>query len=247
MAALPPAIFFINGDAISYPTDTNFIGADLTQVGSSVGPDTLTELYNQLFINDVISKAEFDYRVQVEPAYPRIIHLQGLRVLVVCPDYYDVCNKHLADVIMYFHQGMIDVEYNRLAWPIWGSPCTPRCCGDGYGHHHEPDRPGPPGRSWDAQRINMYELIRAGRKERDGGCCEVEIPWNTFRCDQCDYPFFCDRCHTFSGMKVCAHCRGPCGCGCGTVLIDQQGVRSNVIHAPNCDNEYHNKDFIYRK
>lgn len=248
MTTLPPAIFFVNGDAISYPTDgVYFIGSQPTVVGSSGGFDTLTNLYNQLFINDVISKAEFDTRIAVEPAYPRIVHLRGLRVLVVVPDYYFVCNREYADVIMFYHQGMIDVECNRLAWPIHGSPCNSSCSGDGYNHHHREDGcVGPPGQCYDAQRINMYELIRAGRKERGGGC-EVDIPWDAFRCDACDYPFFCDRCHTFSGMKVCGHCRGPCGCGCGTALIDNQGISSSVIHAPNCDNEYHNTKFIYRK
>ena len=250
MSALPPAIFFINGNDISYPTATHFIGADLTQVGSSVGPDTLTQLYTQLFINEIVTKQEFDARIRVDPSYPRIVHLRGLRVLVIVPAYYDHHNREYADVVMFFHQGMIDVECNRLAWPIYGSPCTNSCDGyrDGYGrHHHDPGRLGPPGQCYDAQRINMYELIRAGRKERHGGGCEVEIPWFAFRCDQCDYPFFCDRCHTFSGMRKCNSCLGPCGCGCGTVLTDNQGIEESVIHAPNCDNEYHNPDFIFRK
>jgi hypothetical protein len=243
MSALPPAIFFVNGD-ITYPPTMSFIGDTLPHVGSSAGPDTYTQLVTQLFIDDTMTKIEFDARVAIDPSYPVVIHLRGMRILVIVPEYYDELNRHLADVVMFFHQGMIDVESNRLAWPLYGTPCSSSCEGDGYGHKHHPEAGlGPPARCYDAQRINMYELIRAGRKH--GNC--AEIPWNAFRCDQCDYPFFCDRCHTFSGMKICGSCKCDCICGCGGSLIDNQGIKVGIVHAPNCDNEYHNRNFINRK
>lgn len=248
MSSLLPGIFFVNGD-ISYPPVTTFIGNTLTQVGSSAGPSTLTALVTQLFIDDVMTKKEFDARIVVDSNYPLIIHLRGFRILVIVPQYYDETNRHFADVVMFLHQGMVDVECNRLAWPIYGTPCSSSCDkdndNDGYGYHKHKAGLGPPGQCYDLQRINMYELIRAGKKEHGHGC--VEVPWFAFRCDWCDYPFFCDRCHTFSGIRKCGSCKCDCMCGCGTSLIDNQGIKSSSIHAPNCDNIFHNKNFINRK
>jgi hypothetical protein len=246
MSALPPGIFFVNGD-ISYPPTKTFIGDTLTQIGSSAGPDSLTTLVTQLFIDDVMTKEEFDARMAADPNYSLIVHLRGFRILVIVPQYYDQVNRQYADVVMFLHQGLVDVESNQFAWPIFGTPCSSCCSGDGYGHTHIPGvATGPPGQCYDLQRINMYDLLRAGKGEFSGsGCCAV-VPWFAFTCNQCSYPFFCDMCHTFSGMKVCQSCLGPCGCGCGTILVDQQGIVESPIYAPNCDNEFHNPDFIFR-
>lgn len=218
MSALPPGIFFVNGD-ISLPPTTSFTGETFATVGSSVGPSTLTNLTTQLFINEWMYKSEFDARVESDPDYPLIVHLQGLRILVVVPSYHDKHNREYADAVMFFHQGMVDVEKNYF---------------------------GPEGKCYDAQRVNMYEILRAAKD----GCHDgvAELPWFAGpRCDSCYYPFFCDRCHTFSGMKKCNACGCDCGCGCGTSLIDNQGIKVGIIYAPNCDNEYHNPDFIRRK
>ena len=267
MTSLPPCLFFINQD-ISFPLDHKpFIGSIITRPGSSAGPSTLTQLVSQLFINDVMTEEEFDSRIVADPNYPLIVRLQGLRILVIVPSY--ICDgylnltfdhyrhfdgyhrhRHEADVIMFFHQGMIDVECNRLAWPKYGSPCNSSCDNfdDGYGrHHHRRDvRIGPPGQCYDAQRINMYELIRAGKKESHG-CCDIQIPWDAFRCNECSWPFWCDKCHSSSGMRICRGCCGECRCGCGTSLIDNQGIRSSPVHLPNFDAEVRNPAFIYRK
>jgi len=72
MSSLPPAIFFINGD-ISYPPAPPFgIGVD-----PKAPTNTLTILQTQLYINDTMTKAEFDARVDADPNYPTIVHLQG--------------------------------------------------------------------------------------------------------------------------------------------------------------------------
>lgn len=214
MASLPPAIFFINGD-ITYPPSPPFFPG-------TTPSSELQTLQRQLFIDDTMTKDEFDLRVAADPNYPLIVHLQMLRILVIVPKYNDgyhymaVPNIQFADVVLFLHQGLADVEINHL---------------------------GPPGQSYDIQRMTMYSLLRAA-----GSPNVVILPFTALpTCSQCDFPFFCDRCHTFSGMKVCPACKNGCGCGCGTVLVDNQGLKDGIIHAPNCDNEFHNPDFINRK
>ncbi len=217
MAALPPAIFFINGDINYPPNPPAFPGVDI-----NAPTNTYKILTTQLFINDAMTKAEFDARVAADPNYPTIVHLQGLRILVIVPQYNDgyhymaVPNIEYADVVMFLHQGLADIEKNRF---------------------------GPPFQSFEIQRINMYQLLRAV-----GSSNVVILPFGCIpRCGECRYPFYCDCCHTFSGIRTCGGCGGSCKCGCSCGLIDNQGIKQSIIHAPNCDNEYHNEDFINRK
>jgi hypothetical protein len=217
MSSLPSAIFFINGD-ISYPPKPPFFpGTD-----PKAPTNTLTILQTQLFIDDTMTKAEFDARVAADPNYPTIIHLQNLRILVIVPLYNDgytymnLPNMQFADVVMFLHQGLADVEFNRF---------------------------GPPCQNYEVQRMNMYALLRAAQSPN-----VVILPFNALpHCNSCNYPFFCDRCHTFSGIRICNSCGCGCQCGCTSGLVDNQGRRIGIIHAPNCDNEYHNPDFINRK
>lgn len=224
MSSLPPAIFFINGD-ITYPSTSKVVFP-----GTNPKASELTTLQTQLFIDDTMTKAEFDARVAVDPNYPTIVHLQGLRILVIVPSYQDgyatypphfnphinIPNMQYADVVIFLHQGLADVEFNRF---------------------------GPPCHSFEIQRLTMYELLRAVNSPD-----VVILPFSALpHCNSCNYPFFCDRCHTFSGIRICNSCGCGCQCGCGTGLIDNQGIKQGIIHAPNCDNEYHNPDFINRK
>jgi len=217
MSALPPAIFFINGDINYPPTPPYFPGTD-----PNAPTNTYTILKNQLFINDTMTKEEFDARVEADPNYPTIVHLQGLRILVIVPKYNDgynymaVPNIEHADVVMFLHQGLADIEKNNF---------------------------GPPFQDFEIQRINMYQLLRAVNSPN-----VVILPFYTMpRCDTCRYPFFCDQCHTFSGIRTCGGCGCSCQCGCTCGLIDNQGIKKGIINAPNCDNEYYNVDFINRK
>jgi len=215
MSSLPPAIFFINGDISYPPTAPYFPGTDPT-----APTNTLTILQTQLYINDTMTKEEFDSRLEVDPNYATVVHLQGWRILVIVPAYNDgyhymaIPNIEYADVVMFLHQGLADIEFNRF---------------------------GPPCQSFEVQRLTMYELLRAV-----GSSSVVILPFQAYsRCKSCNYPFFCDSCHTFSGIRICNNC--GCGCQCGCGLIDNQGIRQGIIHAPNCDNEYNNVDFINRK
>jgi len=209
MSLPPPAIFFINGD-ITYPsTGPTFAGAD-----PSVSE--LTTLQHQLFIDDTITKTEFDARVAADPNYPTIVHLQNLRVLVILPSFLDGYNRQFADVVMFLHQGLADIEFNNF---------------------------GPPGQSYPIERLNPYSLLRAVNSPN-----VVILPFQALpSCDTCRYPYYCDSCHTFSGIRTCGTCGCGCKCGCDCGLIDNQGIRVNPVWAPNCDNEYNNPDFINRK
>lgn len=231
---LPPAIIFINHE-ISYPQSPPiFVGSMPNNVQSYASPSELTNLQTQLHINDTMSKEEFDARVKVDPNYPTIVHLQMYRILVILHSFHDGYNRQYADVVMFLKQGMADIEYNRF---------------------------GPPKHSYDIQRLTIYSLLRAADYEKHPGLGEVVVPWGfppemcgfegpDCRCNQCNYPFFCDCCHTFSGIRKCrkCDCECKCGCACGLyTLVDQQGIHSSPVHLPNCENEYHNPAFIHRK
>lgn len=236
MSSLPPGIFFVNGDISYTPTAPIFIGANPTDPSSNAGPSLLSVIQTQLYIDDTMTKKEFDARVVADPNYPTIVHLLNLRILVIVPLYnmdgyadgyidgyhhhhgrhIHISNIQYADVVMFVHQGLADIEKNRF---------------------------GPPGQNYDIQRMNMYAMLRAAHSHN-----VVTVPFFAGpKCNECDYPFFCDRCHTFSGIKVCRGCGCSCMCGCNTGLIDNQGRRSSIIHAPNCSNEYHNRNFLHRK
>ncbi len=220
MASLPSAIFFINGD-ITYPaapppTPDVFIGSEPNNPTSYIAEASeLTTLQIQLFIDDTMTKAEFDARIAVDPNYSTVVHLQRLRILVILPTFQDEVNRKFADVVMFLHQGQADIEMNRFGWPL---------------------------KSFNIQRLNMYELIRAAKCPG-----EITIPFDMCDqfCEKCNYPFYCDDCHTFSGIRTCGNCKCDCKCGCG--IIDNQGIKRSPVHLPNCENEYHNRDFINRK
>lgn len=221
MSSLPSAIFFINGD-ITYPQDPSLP----VFPGTDPKASELTTLQTQLFINDTMTKAEFDARVLADPNYPTIIHLRGLRILVIVPLYdqtndgyqahITTSNVDLADVVLFLHQGLADIEKNKF---------------------------GPPGQNYEIQRMNMYAILRAA-----GSSAVVTLPgFGRACCNSCDYPFYCDTCHTFSGIRTCGGCGCSSQCGCTTGLIDNQGIKQSSIYAPNCDNEAHNINFINRK
>jgi hypothetical protein len=226
MSGLPPAIFFINGD-ITYPAAAYYVGAQPNIPSSYIGLNSeLATLQTQLFIDDTMTKAEFDARVVADPNYPTIIHLRGLRILVILPTFQDGVNRELADVVMFLHQGQADVEYNR------------------FRHDDDDDDPNgfgsPPCHSFEIQRLTMYELLRSVESPN-----VVILPFGAMaHCNSCNYPYYCDRCHTFSGIRICGGCQDDCKCGCG--LIDNQGLVSSPVHLPNCDNEAHNEDFRNR-
>lgn len=177
---LPPAIIFVNADINNAIQNT---------------------LVTQLYIDEAMSFNEFNARVNVDPNYPTVIHLQYSRILVILPTFQDQTNRALADVVLFYNQGQVTVEKNNF---------------------------GPPGLSLPLQRVNVWELLRAVRSQY-----VIILPGcESRRCWSCEFPFRCDKCHTFSGIRTCTSCCGDC---------------ASTVHLPNCDNEYNNPDFINRK
>jgi len=110
--SLPAAIFFVNAD---------------------INEGIRNTLMNQLFIDETLTDVDFDARVQVEPEYPDLIHLNGIRIMVLRQNFRDLTNRNLADVVMFVKQGLAAIEKNNF---------------------------GPPGLTFPIDRINMYELLR---------------------------------------------------------------------------------------
>lgn len=109
--SLPSIIFFINAD---------------------ISPITQLTLKNQLMIDEIMSDTEFHARVSVDPNYPIVVHLNDLRILVICQNLRDLTNRDLADIVLFIKQGQATVLKNNL---------------------------GPPTISTSIERINIFNLI----------------------------------------------------------------------------------------
>ena len=156
---IPPAIVFINNDISMPPTVPipDVVGADPSlYIGAEPSTDELSKIQNQLKIDETITKQEFDARVAADPNYPRIVHLQGLRVLVILETFQDVNNRNLADVVLFVKQGIAAIQKNKFDHD---RDDHDRDC-DGCRQHREHNRNRPPTLSLDLQRLNIYELLR---------------------------------------------------------------------------------------
>jgi hypothetical protein len=148
----------------------------------------------QLYITETISGQEFDARVVADPNYPDIVHQQNLRILVVRDDFRDYTNRELADIAIFVKQGLIAIEKNKF---------------------------GPPNLTFQQDRVNIYELLRAVDSNQ-----VVILPTPPPRTI---YP--CD-------------CKLGYGLG-GIFAIELQS--SCLTICPNPDNERNNQAFINRK
>lgn len=273
MVSLPSAIIFVNGD-LTYnsepppnPPDLDvFIGSQPNLPQSDASASELANLQIQLFIDDTMTKEEFDKRMWVDPNYATIIHLRNIRILVILPSFHDHHNREFADVVIFLKLGLANIERNRLAWPGRGYPeerfeefpankflsNTYQC--DGYRRPY-PEYPrdarhgfavGPPGQCYDMQRITMYSLLNAAHHDGD---CRLPFGFGMRACEDCCFGFFCDRCHSSSGMKLCRTCGCDCKCGCDVDIgiYDNVGRRISPVHIRSCDTESNNPAFIYRK
>jgi hypothetical protein len=273
MVSLPSMICFVNGDLTYPPTPPPnppdldvFIGSQPNLPQSDASVSELTNLQIQLFINDTMTKEEFDKRMYVDKNYATILHLRNIRILVILPSFHDHYNREYADVVIFLKQGLANVERNRLAWPGRGCPedrfeefpankfLSSTYQPDGYRHCY-PSYPrdprngfavGPPGQCYDMQRLNMYELLRAGHHD---GECRLPFGFGEGKCGECGFGRWCDRCHSSSGQRLCYRCGCDCRCGCNVDigLYDNQGRRISPLELPNCDRESNNPAFIYRK
>lgn len=139
----PAAIIFIN-DSITtatlntLATDTGIQPNGL--VPNTPEPSTVQGIDVQLDITETMTFAEFNARVAADPNYPTNIHLNGLRILVILPDFQDTTNRHLADIVMFVKQGIASVEKCKF---------------------------GPPGFSIDVQRLNIWNLTHSLRPRNE--------------------------------------------------------------------------------
>ncbi|CAM6006088.1 unnamed protein product [Sphagnum balticum] len=114
--------------------------ANLNIVPNTPEPSTVQGIDVQLDITETITFAEFNARVAVDPNYPTNVHLNGLRILVILPDFQDTTNRNLADIVMFVKQGIASVESCRF---------------------------GPPGFSIDVQRLNIWNLTYSLRPRNE--------------------------------------------------------------------------------
>lgn len=135
---VPGAIIFVN-DSVNLattsvlPTDT---GVEPGGLVPNISTSVIQGIDTQLQINETISLAEFNARVAADPNYPRVVHLQRLRILVILADFQDVTNRHLADIVLFVKQGIASVEKCKF---------------------------GPPGFSVDVQRLNIFNLFYSAK------------------------------------------------------------------------------------
>lgn len=88
----PPFIIFSNTDIVQSIQDT---------------------LTRQLFLTEIINAPTFDARVIANPNYPSVVHSDGYRILVL-RDLSDHNNRQLADIVLFFKNGLAAVEINKF-------------------------------------------------------------------------------------------------------------------------------------
>lgn len=93
---LPAAIIFVNRD---------------------ISDEQKKHLATQLFINETMTKAEFDLRVSADPNYPTIIKGFKSRILVILDTFQDFKNRELADVVLFQKGGLAYIENKGYGSP----------------------------------------------------------------------------------------------------------------------------------
>lgn len=98
MAAIPPAILFVNND---------------------LSESAHAALVRQLFINQVLDGATFDSNVAIDPLWPDKIKQLNQRVMVVrtFADRFSVPTWTIPDVVIFVKQGLATVEVNKFGPP----------------------------------------------------------------------------------------------------------------------------------
>lgn len=91
--------------------------AAIIYINKEINNTTISNLTTQLHLTEVISAEEFNLRITAVPSYPEVIHFQNLRVLVIQDSIRDLYNRELADIVLFFHQGLVDVEKSNYGEP----------------------------------------------------------------------------------------------------------------------------------
>ena len=168
---LPGVVIFVN-DSVTL-SNLNTLATDTGIQPNALVPltppgSTIQGIDVQLQITETITKADFDARVLADPNYPKVVHLNRLRILVILPDFQDITNRNLADVVMFVKQGLASVEKCKYGEPgftldaqrlnifnllfgikhsgntVWCFPCECRHCGEFHESEHCPNIFPPP-------------------------------------------------------------------------------------------------------
>jgi hypothetical protein len=133
----PAAIIFINdGVTLDYlNTLKTHTGIQPNRMAPwTPSSSTVMGIDTQLEITETMWFEEFNARVEADPTYPAAIHLNGLRILVILPDFQCHLNRELADIVLFSKQGVTSVLRSKF---------------------------GPPGLTFDNQRLNIWNLTNA--------------------------------------------------------------------------------------
>lgn len=201
MSSLPAGIVFINNDISD--NQRSFIGT-------------------QLFANEIITKEEFDIRIQVDPNYPDLVRNMDQRLVVILTNFKDPVNRHAADVVLFLKGGLAYVEGNNV---------------------------GPPKLGVNLLRLDIYTLLRfnkskevvvRGHEEFGCSCSRQETCGCTSDCG-CGKGC-CETCRCCDDPN-CPQCNGS---GLGGIFKILTRRHLDGVHAPNCDSLVHNKKFQNR-
>jgi len=129
-------------------------------INKEIGDLTKDSLQTQLFLDEIISKNEFDNRVVVDPNYVNVVHGQNLRVMVILDDFINHTNREMADVVIFFNQGQATIEKNKF---------------------------GPPSLSLPILKLNIWSLLRGGNVSDEVPILPVAPSKILTECD-CNYP-----------------------------------------------------------
>lgn len=100
MPIVPSAIIYINVDLVDQVRD---------------------HIAKQLHITDILDGYVFDQLVATTPNYPSTIKQQNKRLMVIRP-LDDLTNRNLADVVVFFKEGLVSVEKNKFGPPMPAFP-----------------------------------------------------------------------------------------------------------------------------
>ncbi len=167
-------------------------------VNGNTSTGILDKLKSQLEITDSITAEEYDARLTVDPNYYQIIHTNKLRVLATYTNS-TINNKDFIDIILFVKNGLAAVLKNNN---------------------------GPPGLTYQVDRINVYELLRYNNSSEVQVLPTPVAPVDPVTC--CDSNPACN-CYGLGGIFAIES-------------VDQSGV-----NCPNSDNIYNNSDFLNRK
>jgi hypothetical protein len=91
------------------PAAVIFVNNDLTD-------NVKSAIQRQLFINETITGAEFDARLESNPNYVDVIHATGVRVLVI-RSFIELTNRAQADIVLFVKAGLASVLVNKFGPP----------------------------------------------------------------------------------------------------------------------------------